>query len=126
VVGCPRSGTTLLQLMLHAHHRIALPPETRFVLPAYERRLSFGDLREPDNRAGLARWITGREETRFHELGVAPGCAARPGRAELLRYRRVSALRRAARAKRRTLDRLTRLREPGPVAAVPGLSGVAA
>jgi hypothetical protein len=76
VVGCPRSGTTLLQLMLHAHHRIALPPETRFVLPAYERRLSFGDLREPDNRAGLARWITGREETRFHELGVAPAGVA--------------------------------------------------
>ncbi|MFJ3771474.1 sulfotransferase family protein [Streptomyces sp. NPDC090075] len=70
VVGCPRSGTTLLQLMLHAHPRIALPPETRFVLPAYERRLSFGDLREPLNRAGLAQWITGRRETRFHELGL--------------------------------------------------------
>ncbi|MGW0073601.1 sulfotransferase, partial [Streptosporangium sandarakinum] len=23
IVGCPRSGTTLLQLMTHAHHRIA-------------------------------------------------------------------------------------------------------
>ncbi|WP_218171464.1 sulfotransferase [Streptomyces mirabilis] len=28
VLGCPRSGTTLLQLMLHAHPRTALPPET--------------------------------------------------------------------------------------------------
>ncbi|PWI19136.1 sulfotransferase [Streptomyces sp. Act143] len=70
VLGCPRSGTTLLQLMLHAHPRIALPPETRFVLPAYERRLGFGDLRERGNRAALAQWITGREETRFHELGL--------------------------------------------------------
>ena len=70
VLGCPRSGTTLLQLMLHAHPRIALPPETRFVLAAYERRLGFGDLREPLNRAALAHWITGRRETRFHELGL--------------------------------------------------------
>lgn len=70
VLGCPRSGTTLLQLMLHAHPRIALPPETRFVLPAYADRLRFGDLRDAGNRAGLADWITGREETRFHELGL--------------------------------------------------------
>ncbi|MFR0351848.1 sulfotransferase family protein [Streptomyces sediminimaris] len=70
VLGCPRSGTTLLQLMLHAHPRIALPPETRFVLPAYEDRLRFGDLRERGNRARLAAWITGRKETRFDELGL--------------------------------------------------------
>ncbi|MFF2519270.1 sulfotransferase family protein, partial [Streptomyces sp. NPDC058086] len=79
VLGCPRSGTTLLQLMLHAHPRIALPPETRFVLPAlpaYEGRLAFGDLAERDNRAGLARWITGRKETRLHELGLDAGRVA--------------------------------------------------
>ncbi|MFE9766322.1 sulfotransferase family protein [Streptomyces sp. NPDC005808] len=76
VLGCPRSGTTLLQLMLHTHPRIALPPETRFVLPAYERRLGFGDLRERSNRAGLAQWITGREETRFHELRLDAGRVA--------------------------------------------------
>ncbi|MER5940788.1 sulfotransferase [Streptomyces sp. NPDC001928] len=70
VLGCPRSGTTLLQLMLHAHSRIALPPQTRFVLPAYEGRHRFGDLRDADNLAGLARWITECEETRFHELGL--------------------------------------------------------
>ncbi|MFD8569925.1 sulfotransferase family protein [Streptomyces sp. NPDC057694] len=70
VVGCPRSGTTLLQLMLHAHPRIALPPETRFVLPAYRRRLAFGDLAQRTNRAALARWITGRDETRYFELGL--------------------------------------------------------
>ncbi|GGU53506.1 sulfotransferase family protein [Streptomyces daghestanicus] len=70
LLGCPRSGTTLLQLMLHAHPRIALPPENRFVLPAYERRLSFGDLRRCAGRAALAEWITTRRETRFDELGL--------------------------------------------------------
>ncbi|KUM89565.1 MULTISPECIES: sulfotransferase [Streptomyces] len=30
VLGCPRSGTTLLQLTPHAPPGIALPPETRF------------------------------------------------------------------------------------------------
>ncbi|MFJ3668621.1 sulfotransferase family protein [Streptomyces sp. NPDC090106] len=77
VLGCPRSGTTLLQLMLHAHPRIALPPETRFVLPAYAGRRGFGDLRDAANRAGLARWITGREESRFHELGLDADAVAR-------------------------------------------------
>ncbi|MFD8213308.1 hypothetical protein ACFV2U_06150 [Streptomyces sp. NPDC059697] len=45
--------------------------------------------------------------------------AVRPDPAELLRYRRVEVLGRAARAKRRTLDRLARVREPGPVACRP-------
>ncbi len=32
VVGCPRSGTTLLQLMLDSHPNLALPPETVFIV----------------------------------------------------------------------------------------------
>ncbi|MEV0902338.1 sulfotransferase [Actinoplanes sp. NPDC049802] len=59
VVGCPRSGTTMLQLMLHAHPRIALPPESRFLIPAYQRRHRFGDLSEPAQRRALAEFITG-------------------------------------------------------------------
>ncbi|AGL21231.1 sulfotransferase [Actinoplanes sp. N902-109] len=70
VVGCPRSGTTMLQLMLHAHPRIAIPPETRFVLAAYRERRDFGDLREPANREALARRIADRRETRFCDLGL--------------------------------------------------------
>ncbi|WP_239118121.1 sulfotransferase family protein [Paractinoplanes ferrugineus] len=69
VVGCPRSGTTMLQLMLHAHPRIALPPENRFVLPAYQRRHEFGDLRHPGRRAELARWMIGTRQ--FADLGLA-------------------------------------------------------
>ncbi|MGH3503551.1 MAG: sulfotransferase, partial [Nocardioidaceae bacterium] len=30
-MGCPRSGTTLLGLMLQAHPKIAIPPESRFL-----------------------------------------------------------------------------------------------
>jgi LPS sulfotransferase NodH len=70
VVGCPRSGTTLLQLMLHAHARIAIPPETRFLLTAYWQRREFGDLSQPGNRRQLARWIVDRTETRFGDLGL--------------------------------------------------------
>lgn len=70
VVGCPRSGTTLLQLMLHAHRRIAIPPETRFLLTAYWQRHDFGDLTEPGNRRRLAHWIVDRRETRFADLGL--------------------------------------------------------
>ena len=44
VIGCPRAGTTLLTLMLSAHARIAIPPETRFLLSVFRRRDSFGDL----------------------------------------------------------------------------------
>ena len=70
VVGCPRSGTTMLQLMLHAHRRIAIPPETRFLLTAYWHRREFGDLADPSNRRRLARWIVDRPRTRFADLGL--------------------------------------------------------
>ncbi|HEX8630771.1 MAG TPA: sulfotransferase [Catenuloplanes sp.] len=70
VVGCARSGTTMLQLMLHAHARIAIPPETRFVMDAYRQRRRFGDLRDADNRRRLAGWIVDRPQTRFTDLGL--------------------------------------------------------
>jgi hypothetical protein len=69
LVGCPRSGTTLLSAMLHAHPRIAMPPETRFLVPLYHDRLSFGDLRDPANRRRLAWRMTGKG-TRFRDLGL--------------------------------------------------------
>src|SRR4051794_22219186 len=67
VVGCPRSGTTLLSVMMHAHPRIAMPPETRFLIPAYRNRADFGDLRIPENRRRLAVEMT-EDPGRFHEL----------------------------------------------------------
>lgn len=69
VVGCPRSGTTMLQLMLHAHPRIAVPPETRFLLAAYRRRYQIGDLAVRENRLALAEWIV--QTPQFADLGLA-------------------------------------------------------
>jgi len=70
VIGCPRSGTTMLQLMLHSHPRLAVPPETRFVLPAYYRRRVFGDLRVAARRRSLAEWIANDRSTKFRELKI--------------------------------------------------------
>jgi len=70
VLGCPRSGTTLLQLMLHAHARIAIPPETRFVITTYEARNTFGDLRDEGSRRALARSIVADRSTLFYDLGL--------------------------------------------------------
>src|SRR5688572_7002351 len=60
VVGCRRSGTTLVRAILHSHPLIAVPPESRFLLalapevtrPLEPARLA-EDLAEHD---GFARW----------------------------------------------------------------------
>ncbi|MBP2704795.1 sulfotransferase [Microbispora sp. RL4-1S] len=70
VIGCPRSGTTMLQLMLHSHPRLAVPPETRFLVPAYFSRRAYGDMRLADNRRKLAAWIAEGRNTKFRELGI--------------------------------------------------------
>jgi hypothetical protein len=70
VLGCPRSGTTLLQVMLHSHPRIAIPPETRFVVAAYRDRERYGDLRDPAARRAVAEWITTDPRTQFADLGL--------------------------------------------------------
>ncbi len=41
VVGCPRSGTTLLQTMLDCHPDLAVPPESHFI-PRLGRRFADG------------------------------------------------------------------------------------
>lgn len=76
VLGCPRSGTTPLRLMLRAHPRIAVPPETRLLLDAYEHRGAYGDLHERGNRMALAEWITAGAGTRFGRLGLNPRTVA--------------------------------------------------
>jgi len=67
LVGCARSGTTLLSTMMHAHPRIAMPPETRFLVPTYRNRAAYGDLRLEENRRRLALDMTA-DPGRFHEL----------------------------------------------------------
>lgn len=72
VIGAPRSGTTLLQQMLHAHRNIAVSPETHITMRPYERRLAFGDLGLADNRRHLGEWITRTEKIGFRKLGLDP------------------------------------------------------
>jgi hypothetical protein len=69
VLGCPRSGTTLVQVMLHSHPSIAIPPENRYVMPLYRRRRGFGDLEERANREAVAEFILARRR-RFRDLGL--------------------------------------------------------
>src|SRR3954449_13086883 len=76
ILGCPRSGGTLLRHMLRAHPRIAIPPETRLLLDAYEHRGAYGDLRRPANRQALAEGIVAGAGTRFPALGLAPRSVA--------------------------------------------------
>lgn len=70
VGGCPRSGTTLLRTMLNSHPHLAVPHETKIMIPAYRRRDQFGDLSLADNRRGVARWITELKDSRFERIGI--------------------------------------------------------
>lgn len=53
IVGCPRSGTTLLRRMLDGHPRLAICGATYFNLLVYSRRKAFGDLGDLSNRRRL-------------------------------------------------------------------------
>ncbi|MFC9630238.1 sulfotransferase [Streptomyces mirabilis] len=99
VLGRPHSGTTPVPLMLHARPRIALPPET---LP-HGLKGAGDPHRAPRLRrtAGLRRsgepagtWTTRLTPDQIRLSEAVLG--------------------------RRTLDRLARVREPGPAACRPG------
>lgn len=64
VVGCPRSGTTLVRLIVDSHPSLAIPPETRFLVPVA------GDARSSDwtGREAAARLIA---QPGFARLGLA-------------------------------------------------------
>ena len=69
IVGCPRSGTTLLQQMLDAHPDIAIAPETHFMRHFWERRDDYGDLNQDVNYRHLLEDITAIPE--FTEMGLS-------------------------------------------------------
>ena len=71
VVGCPRSGTTMLSLMIHAHPRLAMPPETRFLIRVWRKRAKFGDLTDPAQHLELARSCV-RTGSKVREMGLDP------------------------------------------------------
>ena len=55
IVGCSRSGTTLLRLMLTQHPQLHIPPESEFLLSLHENTSHYGDLTEPHQRWFLIR-----------------------------------------------------------------------
>jgi hypothetical protein len=57
VVSAPRSGSTLLRLMLDAHPRLAVPPPGWLFDMVYPYLFSYGDLRQPANLLALAEDI---------------------------------------------------------------------
>lgn len=69
VVGCPRSGTTLLQRMLDAHSAVAIAPETHFIRRFWKNRNRYGDLSRDANFAGLVDDILAIPE--FPEMHIA-------------------------------------------------------
>jgi Sulfotransferase family len=71
VVGCPRSGTTMLSLMLHAHPNLAMPPESRFLVYTWRKRHAFGNLETEEQRLDLASMVT-RWGSKVRDLGLDP------------------------------------------------------
>jgi hypothetical protein len=71
VVGCPRSGTTMLSLMIHAHPRLAMPPESRFLIKTWRKREKYGDLSTPQQRMALAKSCV-RTGSKVRDLGLDP------------------------------------------------------
>jgi len=54
IVSAPRSGSTLLRLILDAHPRLAVPPPDWLFDLVYPYMYSYGDLRKPANLLALA------------------------------------------------------------------------
>jgi len=72
IVGCERSGTTMLRLILSSHKNIAIPPQTKFFKKLYKRRLFFGDLSKQKNRHKLIKWFYDNHDhkTKIIDLGI--------------------------------------------------------
>lgn len=64
VVGAPRSGTTMLRLMLNSHPHIAIPFESDFIPKFHDRLGEYGDLQTPENLARLLDDISSQEFVR--------------------------------------------------------------
>jgi hypothetical protein len=54
IIGCPRSGTTLLQLLINSHPKIAIPPESHIFVRFSKIFENYGDL---NNKANLKLFV---------------------------------------------------------------------
>jgi len=78
IVGCPRSGTTLLQRLVNAHPRVAVAPESHWIPHLYEKPWALKEnglvehklVRELSAHPKFARMGIGREELKkLEKLG---------------------------------------------------------
>lgn len=74
IVGCARSGTTLLRDLLRSHPRLAFPGESNF-LPLFYR--AFGDPRTDREACSLAARILRLQWVRPWNVSLAPSSLAR-------------------------------------------------
>jgi hypothetical protein len=58
--------------MLNSHPEMAIPHETRILIDGYRRRAEWGDLRDPENRRRVARWVVERQVSRYRQLTEDP------------------------------------------------------
>lgn len=79
VVGCPRSGTTLVRQMLNAHPALAIAPETHFMQYLWADRARYGNLGRQESFERLINDVTGLEG--FEEAGLDAGGFRRAARA---------------------------------------------
>ena len=70
IVGCPRSGTTLLQRMLDALPGVAIAPETHFIRRFWFRRGRYGDLSLDESYGRLIHDVVAMPE--FADMGLDP------------------------------------------------------
>jgi hypothetical protein len=71
IVGCPRSGTTLLQTLLDAHPHIAIPPESYLFERFGYCFEAYGDLRDPERLRQLVQDLLRDERIRVWKLEVS-------------------------------------------------------
>ena len=77
IVGAPRSGSTLLRLMLDGHPRLAIPGEAAFLPAALKSRLGYGALLEQIVADGWFRdWGLDESDVRIAARSAAPASPA--------------------------------------------------
>jgi LPS sulfotransferase NodH len=69
IVGAARSGTTLLRLMLAAHPRLAIPPESHFLVELIKAERQSGGLESV--REQVIQWLIAHR--RLADFGLEPG-----------------------------------------------------
>lgn len=71
VVGCPRSGTTLLQILVDAHPNIAIPPESHIFCRFSKLFDKYGNLHKKTNLQLLVKDILRDDRIRLFDLDIS-------------------------------------------------------